>query len=222
MTALNPHIGKLGPLDGKELSIQLQRLDSLARVLRFGRNISDLELAQYARSSLEASPAVFGAAIDGDLVGVAEITSVAPGNTAEMAFVVDAAWRRRGIGCRLLLAALAWAGERGLTVIRLQCTRSNWAVRQIAQKAEARLSLSGSAFFAEFDVHGAWRIRAFGFHMESDMSELSAAETAFCVVLNCLLLAGFMVWACYDAEEPPRPGRTRNLPMRRWPPGWKR
>jgi ribosomal protein S18 acetylase RimI-like enzyme len=135
-----PHVAQL-----------FKRLEPWARLDRFGHEMSDSALEAYAREALASSPAVFGALIDDQLAGVAEITRFAGDETAMLAFAVDAQWRRQGIGCRLLLAALAWTTERGLSCVQLQCARTNWAVRQIAQKANARVSLTAGQFLAQFD-----------------------------------------------------------------------
>jgi GNAT superfamily N-acetyltransferase len=128
-----------------------KRLEPQGRLDRFGHDIGDDALDAYACQSLAISPAVFGALIDGELSGVAEITRLQADEAAVLAFVVDVKRRRQGIGCRLLLAALAWTTQRGLTGVQLQCARTNWAVRQIAQKANARVSLTSGQFLARFD-----------------------------------------------------------------------
>lgn len=46
------------------------------------------------------------------------------------------------------------------------------------------------------------------------MGELSAAESAFILVIVCVLLAFLLVWACYDAEQEPPPSYVRNLLLR--------
>jgi hypothetical protein len=55
------------------------------------------------------------------------------------------------------------------------------------------------------------------------MSELSAPESAFLLVLICLSLASLLVWACRDAERQPPASYIRSLltrrPMRYW---WER
>lgn len=145
-------IRQLVPSDEPEMSRLLQRLDLQARLERFGHDMGDAELESYARTSLTTSPAVFGALIDGSLAGVAEITRFASDDSAMLAFAVDAEWRRQGIGCRVLLAALEWADTQGMTSVQLQCTRTNWAVRQIARKANARIDLTAGKFIAEFDA----------------------------------------------------------------------
>jgi len=140
--------------DEIEVASLFKRLEPQARLDRFGHEISDSALETYARRSLAASPAVFGALIDDRLSGIAEITRFSAEGAAVLAFVVDAERRRQGVGCRLLLAALAWTAERGLSSVQLQCARTNWAVRQIAQKANARVSLTAGQFLAQFDPNG--------------------------------------------------------------------
>lgn len=76
--------------------------------------------------SLDADPArlTLVAVADGLLVGYVGVW-VGQGYEADaphariMALVVDVAWRRRGIGARLLAAAEAWSRERGAAVIVL-------------------------------------------------------------------------------------------------------
>lgn len=144
-------ISRLAPVDEAKLASLFKRLEPQARLDRFGHDIGDAALETYARETLATSPAVFGALVDDRFAGVAEITRIAGEVTAVLAFVVDAEWRRQGIGCRLLLAALAWSAEQSLESVQLQCARTNWAVRQIAQKANARVSLTAGQFLARFD-----------------------------------------------------------------------
>jgi GNAT superfamily N-acetyltransferase len=152
LSGLHPHLAirQLGLPDQTQMSRLLQRLELQARLDRFGHDMSDAALQSYARDSLANSPAAFGALFDQQLIGVAEITRLAPADAAMLAFVVDGQWRRQGIGCRLLLTALAWAAKRDMTSVQLRCTRTNWAVRQIAQKANARISLTTDQFLADF------------------------------------------------------------------------
>jgi ribosomal protein S18 acetylase RimI-like enzyme len=144
-------IRQLVPSDEPDVAWLFKRLEPRARLDRFGHEISDSALEAYACEALASSPAVFGALTDGQLTGVAEITRFTGEETAVLAFAVDAPWRRQGIGCRLVLAALAWTIERGLSCVQLQSARTNWAVRQIAQKANARVSLTAGQFLAQFD-----------------------------------------------------------------------
>ena len=140
--------------DLTEVASLFKRLEPQARLDRFGHEIGDAALEAYAHQSLAESPPVFGALIDDRLSGIAEITRFSREDAAVLAFVVDAERRRQGIGCRLLLAALAWTAERRLSSVQLQCARTNWAVRQIAQKANARVSLTAGQFLAQFDPNG--------------------------------------------------------------------
>jgi GNAT superfamily N-acetyltransferase len=145
-------IRQLVQAEEADMAALLQRLDVQARLDRFGHDPGDINLRAYSRASLATSPAVFGAFIDGRLTGVAEITRCAPESTAILAFAVDAEWRRKGIGCRLLLFALSWADLWGAARVQLQCTRTNWAVRQIAHKVKARINLTAGKFIAEFNT----------------------------------------------------------------------
>ena len=57
--------------------------------------------------------------------------------------------------------------------------------------------------------------------MESNVGDLSAAESALLLVGICLLLAFLLVWACYDAEQPPPASYVRSLLLRRRARSWK-
>ena len=130
----------------------LQRLDVQARLDQFGHDPGDTGLEACSYASLAAAPAVFGAFIGGRLTGIAEIARCAPDIAAILALAVEAEWRRQGIGYRLLLAALACADGWGATRAQLQCARTNWAVRQTAQKTQARINLATGKFIAEFNT----------------------------------------------------------------------
>jgi GNAT superfamily N-acetyltransferase len=68
--------------------------------------------------------------------------AAAPGEVAEAAFAVERSLQNQGIGTALLDVIVLAARNRGYAAIRVVCLRSNWAMRRLAQKAEARLLLT--------------------------------------------------------------------------------
>ena len=116
-------------------------LDRDSRWRRFGHAASDDALLAHARNALAAASCVIGIALDGRLRGALEVYSCAPQPFGEAALVVDAQWRRRGLGFALLRAAAGWACENSVGSLRLIFTRDNWPMRRLASKANARFDL---------------------------------------------------------------------------------
>ena len=65
----------------------------------------------------------------------------ADGARVEAALVVDARWRRQGLGRALLDAARDWAANHRITSVRLIFGRHNWPMRKLVAKANARLDI---------------------------------------------------------------------------------
>lgn len=83
-------------------------------------------------------PTLAGALNAGRLIGVVEVFATRNG-VAEVAFAIDADWRRRGLGFALLEAATRWAEQAGVATLRMFILRNNWPMRRLAHKAGARL-----------------------------------------------------------------------------------
>jgi GNAT superfamily N-acetyltransferase len=64
----------------------------------------------YAKDAAAGAAYMAGALDAGRLIGVIEVF-VARDGVAEVAFAIDANWRRRGIGSALLEAATRWAEQ---------------------------------------------------------------------------------------------------------------
>jgi GNAT superfamily N-acetyltransferase len=144
-----PQIRLLDCAQVEELQELLLCLDRESRWRRFGHAASDETLLTHARGALAAASCVIGIALDGALRGVLELYSCAPQPFCEAALVVDAQWRRRGLGFALLCAAARWAGATPDRGIRLIFTRDNWPMRKLASKAHARFDLVLGEFCAE-------------------------------------------------------------------------
>jgi GNAT superfamily N-acetyltransferase len=122
----------------------LLRLDPSSRHARFAGGISDYFLAHYAEHCFGQGDLLYGAFVDGRMVGSAELRSnqaiwseQAPFGRhihAEAAFSVDAGCRRRGIGEKLFRRIQRAASNHGVETIEIICLPDNVAMRMLAQK----------------------------------------------------------------------------------------
>ena len=146
---------RLWPSDKEAFRDHLLSLDPRSRHLRFGGGMSDDFLARYAENCFGKGDLVYGAFIDGKLVGAAELRSnqaiwseQAPFGRhihAEAAFSVDDAYRRRGIGEKLFKRLLRAATNHGVETIEIVCLPENVGMQNLARKFEAHFT-----FEAEF------------------------------------------------------------------------
>jgi GNAT superfamily N-acetyltransferase len=116
-------------------------LDRRSRWSRFGHAANDSSLLTHAQNALGAGACSFGAYVDGQLRGFVDLYCCAPQKFFEAGVVVHQDWRRRGLGWALLHAAIQWVNQTSASSLRLIFPRSNWPMRQLASKANARLDL---------------------------------------------------------------------------------
>jgi GNAT superfamily N-acetyltransferase len=119
----------------------LIQLDSSARLLRFGRTVTDADLADYVSKLSFRDQHIIGVVTAGELRGVAQICPMTPESCLGAASSVYQAtmsvvpgWQRRGIGSALLLRALAIvrnAGGQSLVVDGLSCAH---ALRKLSMR----------------------------------------------------------------------------------------
>jgi GNAT superfamily N-acetyltransferase len=100
-----------------------------------------------------------GIVIHQRLSGVVELYDVNPQGAVEAAFLVDQAWRRRGLGTALLKAAVQWATERDRVLLRMMFSGNNWPMRGLAANAGARLDLAFDEVVADLPIAPATRVR---------------------------------------------------------------
>jgi GNAT superfamily N-acetyltransferase len=122
--------------------------------LRFGGGMSDAFLARYAENCFGKGDLVYGALIDGKLVGAAELRSnqaiwseQAPFGRhihAEAAFSVDDGYRRRGIGEKLFKRLLRAATNHGVETIEIVCLPENVGMQTLARKFEAHFTFEAN------------------------------------------------------------------------------
>ena len=105
----------------------------------------------YATDTLARAAHIAGALDAGRLIGVVEVFAARDG-VAEVAFAIDAEWRRRGIASTLLEVAKRWAEQAGVPKLRMVVSRNNWPMRQFAHKAGARIDLWLDEVYADIAV----------------------------------------------------------------------
>ncbi len=122
----------------------LVRLDARTRYDRFGLQVSDAYLADYAELCFGQGAITYGYFEDGVIRGAAELRTYAskavPNHKdAEAAFSVELPWRRRGIGTELMGHVVLAARNRRIVTLTIFCLRHNQAMLKLARKFEADL-----------------------------------------------------------------------------------
>jgi RimJ/RimL family protein N-acetyltransferase len=134
----------------------LLRLDPVSRHQRFGGGMSDEFVAHYAESCFGHGDLVFGAFVDGELHGAAELrsqeaiwTEQAPFQRhihAEAAFSVEQEFRLRGIGEQLFGRLLRAAGNHGVETIEIICMPDNIGMMRLAEKFKTDFTFEENQF----------------------------------------------------------------------------
>ena len=117
--------------------------------------MSDEFLLHYAEHCFGQGDLLYGAFIEGDLVGAGELRSSeaiwseqAPFGRhiqAEAAFSVEQAYRRRGIGEKLFQRILRAASNHGVETIEIICLPDNIRMRSLAQKFKTHFTFEDCA-----------------------------------------------------------------------------
>ena len=155
-------IRQLWPSDMEAYRDHLIRLDPRSRHERFGGGMSDDFLVHYPEHCFGQGDLLYGAYIEGELVGAAELRSnvaiwseQAPFGRhihAEAAFSVEKDYRRRGIGEKLFRRIQRAASNHGVETIEIICLPNNIGMRSLAQKFKTHFT------FEECNLTG--RLRA--------------------------------------------------------------
>ena len=145
-----PEVRRLWPSDQEAFRDHLLSLDPRSRHLRFGGGMSDDFLVRYSKNCFGKGDLVYGAFIDGKLVGAAELRSnqaiwgeqatFGRHIHAEAAFSVDDGYRRRGVGERLFKRILRAATNHGVETIEIVCLPENVGMQNLAKKFEAHFT----------------------------------------------------------------------------------
>jgi len=137
-------IRRLWPSDMEAYRDHLLRLDPHSRHKRFGGGMSDDFLVHYAEHCFGQGDLLYGAFVDRELIGAAELRSnsaiwseQAPFGRhihAEAAFSVEEDYRRQGIGEKLFRRTQRAASNHGVETIEIICLSDNIGMRSLAQK----------------------------------------------------------------------------------------
>ncbi len=156
-------VRRLWPSDIEAYRDHLLRLDPRSRHERFGGGMSDDFLVHYAEHCFGQGDLLYGAYIEGELVGAAELRSNAAIWTeqapfgrhihAEAACSVEEGYRRRGIGEKLFRRIQRAASNHGVETIEIICLPDNISMRKLAQKFKTHFT------FEECNLTGRLRAR---------------------------------------------------------------
>jgi RimJ/RimL family protein N-acetyltransferase len=129
----------------------LCRLDSDARHRRFGHDVADEFIAQYASHASDFGNVTFGYFVEGEVRGIAELR---PGalmgrDSAEVAFSVERAFVNRGIATQLMGRIIRTARNRGFSHLTLVCLPDNAKMQAIARHYGAALKIEDGSIFAD-------------------------------------------------------------------------
>jgi RimJ/RimL family protein N-acetyltransferase len=128
-------IRMLTPFELEKYRDHLLRLGAEDRRLRFGTFADDARIAAFTDGIDRRRTRVL-ALLGPNLEVVAAVQiAVFRGRAVELAFSVDPAYRRRGVGTALMNRALLWARNRGLARAHVQCLTENIAMRRLARGA---------------------------------------------------------------------------------------
>ncbi|MBL8584263.1 MAG: GNAT family N-acetyltransferase [Rhizobiaceae bacterium] len=134
-------IRQLRPSDRCRFGEHLLRLDRGSRRDRFNGAASDEQMRAYAERCFRDGVTVVACVEDDRVLGAAEIHErpdlVPP--TGEIAFSVERAWQKRGIGGRLFERTIAHARAMGYTRLLVTTHPQNLAMKALARRFGADL-----------------------------------------------------------------------------------
>jgi ribosomal protein S18 acetylase RimI-like enzyme len=127
--------------DSGSLSAHWGRLDRNDLHERFNGSIAEDSLGAYLADLFSPGSIIAGYIEDGDIRGVGELRPTFQGMSydAELAFSIETAWKRRGIGTRLMRVLIRDGGENGYTRIGFETNSHNVAMKALARKFGAQL-----------------------------------------------------------------------------------
>ena len=136
------HFRKLWHVELEEFRDHLLRLDGDDRHLRFGAEVSDQLIIDYASHALDSNCRVWGFfGPRGNLRGTGELKRFEEmPHSAEAAFTVEREYRGKGVGTELLNRIIRSARNRDIHHLYLNCLTENQVMQVVARKFEAELS----------------------------------------------------------------------------------
>ena len=134
-------IRKMWSVEASRYREHLLRLDSVSRRNRFGGDVSDEFLAEYAALATSMDTVIHGFFVNGTMRGAAELRPIGAPITreAEAAFSIEEPWQSHGVGSALLARTLLAARNRGITFLHMACLADNERMQQLAGKFDAEL-----------------------------------------------------------------------------------
>jgi GNAT superfamily N-acetyltransferase len=177
-------IRRLWLSDADQFRDHMLRLDANSRHQRFGGGMSDDFVANYAEHCFGQGDLVYGAYLDGHLVGAAELRSSeaiwaeqAPFQRhlhAEAAFSVESAYRRRGIGEQLFRRIQSAASNHGVETIDIVCVPDNVGMIRLANKFKAHFTFEENTYTGRLTVHGPTPLSMFN-EIQHDVADFAAS-----------------------------------------------
>src|SRR5262249_31559381 len=134
-------IRKMWSVEAGRYREHLLRLDPVSRRNRFGGDVSDEFLDEYATLATNIDTVIHGFFVNGTMRGAAELRPIgAPiAREAEAAFSIEEPWQSHGVGSALLARTLLAARNRGITFLHMACLADNERMQQLARKFDAEL-----------------------------------------------------------------------------------
>lgn len=135
------HFRKLWNMELEEFRNHLLRLSSESRHLRFGAEVSDTLIEDYASHALDRNCRVWGFfGPRGNLRGTGELKRfIDKPDCAEAAFTVEDEYCGQGVGSELLSRIIRSAQNRDIRHLYLNCLSENIVMQNIARKFQANL-----------------------------------------------------------------------------------
>src|SRR5215468_2062455 len=135
-------IRKMWAVEAGRYREHLLRLDPTSRRNRFGGDVTDEFLADYATLATNIDTVIHGFFVNGTMRGAAELRPIGAPNAreAEAAFSIEEPWQSHGVGSALLERTLLAARNRGLKFLHMACLADNKRMQQLARKYDAELS----------------------------------------------------------------------------------
>lgn len=134
----------------------LLRLDGASLRDRFNGSVGPEFIAAYAARCFTEGKVIAGYFERGVLRGAAELhlsgRDAHHRPVAEIAFSVEKAWQRRGIGTRLFRRLIRDARNLGVETLYVSTHADNLAVRALALRLRAQLTFSASEAFGKVDI----------------------------------------------------------------------
>jgi hypothetical protein len=144
-------IERLDPDHRDAVEAFLLALDQDSRKSRFGTPACDAGVLAHATHALNSATLLLAVSTGRRLCGLLEAYACDCGRL-EIALAVERCMRCQGIGWRLMQASIKQGRLIGAARLQLIFAGDNWAMRRIAQKANARLDIVFGRICADIDL----------------------------------------------------------------------